>query len=165
MASEPDLHSLLLGAITARKAQAEAAAEGAGDARWRVGPPKRCECCNSVLSAVGMEVIATDDRLTGHIAAEDPAAVLRQVAEDFDVLTRHYVCSDLNCAGGDCHTCRDEFYPCPEVRSLARRYGLMCTTCDGSRQVKCMAHVAGDGCDELILACPDCVPPAGRWRL
>jgi hypothetical protein len=60
------------------------------------------------------------------IEAESPAAVLRQTAEDLDVLTRHYVCSDLNCGaqGADCHTCRNEFHPCPEILSLARRYGL-----------------------------------------
>lgn len=33
-----------------------------------------------------------------------------------------------------------------------------CSTCGGARTVSCAAHVAGDDCDELVLACPDCGP-------
>lgn len=40
-----------------------------------------------------------------------------------------------------------------------------CSTCGGSGEVHCAAHIAGDGCDELTLACPDCrnVRPAPPW--
>lgn len=32
-----------------------------------------------------------------------------------------------------------------------------CSTCNGTRVVKCAAHIAGDGCEDLALRCPDCV--------
>lgn len=32
-----------------------------------------------------------------------------------------------------------------------------CSTCNGTSVVKCAAHVAGDGCENLSLFCPDCV--------
>jgi hypothetical protein len=31
-----------------------------------------------------------------------------------------------------------------------------CSTCQGLGEVHCAAHVAGDGCDQLRLTCPDC---------
>lgn len=100
-----DLHSVLLEAITARQ---ERAAEAASS--WDlVG-----------IATTGTPPFVAPADVLSHIVAESPDAVLRQTAEDLDVLTRHYVCADLN----DCHTCRDEFHPCPEILSLARRYGL-----------------------------------------
>lgn len=39
-----------------------------------------------------------------------------------------------------------------------------CSTCNGARVVKCAAHIAGDGCEDLALPCPDCTDqsPAAR---
>lgn len=81
----------------------------------------------SVWRSQTISVRATfGDLALEHVATWDPAAVLRGLAEDRDILTRHYVCADSLCGskGSDCHTCRDEFHPCPEIRSLCRRHGL-----------------------------------------
>ncbi len=32
----------------------------------------------------------------------------------------------------------------------------MCETCGGSGFLHCVAHVAGDGCDNMMIRCPDC---------
>lgn len=70
------------------------------------------------------------------IAANDPDRTVRDCAEDLDVLTRHAdhegrcvtcmewcECDDTALVG-DC-PCRDnEPHPCPELRSLARRYQI-----------------------------------------
>jgi len=131
-----DLHSVLLEAITARKARAEvSAAPGSGSWRafggWLAVEVGRCTCAGGGEwpheRHCGYEpMVEVPLQDAEFMAGEDPAAVQRQCAEDLDVLTRHYVCADLNCGGegGDCHTCRDEFHPCPEILSVARRYGL-----------------------------------------
>lgn len=40
-----------------------------------------------------------------------------------------------------------------------------CSTCDGTGEVHCGAHIAGDGRDNLVLPCPACVAvrPAPSW--
>jgi hypothetical protein len=86
------------------------------------------------------------------IEAENPAAVLRQCTRDLRMLQRH--AEDEEC------TMRD----CLDMEEMAEAYGLgPCSTCGqfgGLGQIKCVAHVAGDGCDELVLHCPDCASTA-----
>jgi len=64
-----------------------------------------------------------DDAL--FIAVENPAVVLRHCDEDLDVLERHQQAT----LGGAPLASHDECqcvepWPCPEVLSLARRYGI-----------------------------------------
>ena len=117
------LHDLLEAAVQERLAVAQAAAEGAGSPHWRVGPAKRCECCNSVLAVGGFEVIATDDRLTEHIVANGPDRIIRDCVEDAEVLVQH--------PAPWCTRCR-EMQPCDEVLSLARRHNIPLSTKEGT---------------------------------
>jgi hypothetical protein len=129
----PDFHMRLRVAIQERMELAETAADGSGSARW-IAKQARCECCerimpgdaNGVVPGAHSFIAAFDDRISPHVVANDPATIQQQCIEDFDVLTRHYVCNSLECGskGLDCHTCRDEFHPCPEVQSIGRRYGI-----------------------------------------
>jgi hypothetical protein len=63
------------------------------------------------------------------IEAENPAAVLRQTAEDLAILGLHAPCRgecghhSLALTGPWCHTCRCA-QSCWDNASLARRYGL-----------------------------------------
>jgi hypothetical protein len=43
---------------------------------------------------------------------------------------------------------------------VAEAQGAVCSTCDGARVVPCAAHVAGDGCVDMLIDCPDCDPAA-----
>lgn len=128
-------HSAILAALAELRTTAEAAAEGAGSAEWRVGPEKRCQCCNSVLAGQpGFEVTATDDRLTEHIAAWDPAHSLRWLSWAERVAAEHapipyyivgtgqgWACS-YEWADGDGR--RIDWKNCPHVRGLAGALGL-----------------------------------------
>ncbi len=114
-----DLHQRLLAAIEAEMIIAVAATTGPWTTFddglvWADAPGDPVAGCADLTNAA-------------HIAAQDPATTLRRLAEDRDVLARHPVCVDWeNCggAGSDCHGCRGEFHPCPEILSVARRHGL-----------------------------------------
>ena len=46
-----------------------------------------------------------------------------------------------------------------QILSALADAGLLvppCSTCGGAGSFKCVAHQAGDGCDEGLIACPDC---------
>jgi hypothetical protein len=111
MAAMSTLHERLVAAIDAEQAIAEAA-----DAEWdHVG-----------VATTGVPAFVAPDAVAEHIAAHDPAMTLRRLAEDRDVLARH----GTHFWDGKCDTCyvphhgRFADWPCPEVRSLARRHGL-----------------------------------------
>jgi hypothetical protein len=54
----------------------------------------------------------------------DPAARLRECAEDLDVLQRHHpIEGDSEWCDGD-HAFEPRIIDCPELRSLARRYSI-----------------------------------------
>ena len=68
-----------------------------------------------------------------HIARHDPASVLRGCAADRKVLERH--ATKIQRCGGhsdsphqadcfDCAYCDTRYWPCPDLKDLAERYGL-----------------------------------------
>jgi hypothetical protein len=117
-----NLRSRIEAELDRREPVARTANEGSNRAPWRTGAQKRCECCNSVLSAPGFEVIATDDRLTEHIALHDPADALRRYQHARKVLARH----EPYDADGDPHGCRycGEPTDCFDLTDLAESLGL-----------------------------------------
>jgi hypothetical protein len=122
------LHGQIRAAIEVRQQRARAATPGPWTASGLNMDPYVTADDGHVVAALVRAysecAIALDKDDALFIAAENPAVVLRHCDEDLDVLERHPICTDPNCAGGDCHTCRREFYPCPEVLSLAHRYGI-----------------------------------------
>lgn len=121
-----DLHARLTQAVEERKQRALAAADASGGPEWRVGPPARCQCCDTVVGPRGHQVITEDDRLTAFIAAEDPAFVLCQVARDERVLARHRPHPEDPTACFRCTRLSDEHvaYPCVEACDLADALGV-----------------------------------------
>lgn len=74
----PELHARLVAAVTARRALAEQAADGAGSGEWHLHGPLSCGCCDRIVAtATGKVLTTTDDRITEHVAANDPAQILR----------------------------------------------------------------------------------------
>jgi len=68
-------------------------------------------------------------RLGTFMTTQDPAAVLRGLTEDRDILARHQRDHIYNDQQWHCCVCVDsdmdnERWPCPDVLSLARRHGL-----------------------------------------
>lgn len=118
MSGEPELYEQLFLAVERQAEEARLAAEASGDVRWRVGPQKRCACCNAVLAGQAkFEVIATDDRLTEFIASNDPAARLRTAIFHRYFLRRHRPVLENDTAS--CFTCAGPVWPCPDLRAFA----------------------------------------------
>lgn len=131
-----DLHpavALLLAAHEQAMALAEEAAEATDGGNWRVGGPQSCECCDAVRAGTALVLVA-DDRYSGHVAANDPASVLRRVTAEREILAEH--------APGDmarerdeteCRTCSEPQlgfsgmwaaeHPCRTVLGLAKAWG------------------------------------------
>lgn len=127
-------------AITEALDQAERLARGASPGPWRhVGR-------NMIEPAAPIEVTEADWGRDGHtlmfvhanegqgawsvpdvahIAANDPATVLRAVAADRRVLERHAPCGrfDHNDLSGHCGVCWKR-WPCEDIRDLADRLGV-----------------------------------------
>lgn len=111
--AEPDLHTKLRSAIEERLALAELAGRG-----WP-----------SIIGIVeGDPPFVAPDQITEHIAANDPAFVIRACRADLERLERHtprrwttddtYVMPLCGCSVAD----NDPKRGCPEVRSLAEVY-------------------------------------------
>lgn len=125
----PDLHARLLAAITRRRELAEAA-EMLQPSPWSSSGRR----WGSVLAAPGFGHVAHDveDAACGdHIAANDPAQILRDTTAHLRVLERHKpreavvaecsVCIERIDDGGNCgHYAPD--WPCPDIEDLASVY-------------------------------------------
>lgn len=134
-----DLHAVLLAAITARQERAQAAAEGwptnweayahepgARDRDperevWLVGAEELDTMNGKLICEVGQHDRA--ELIARLIAAEDPAAVLRQCTEDLAILDQHPHGHNIVTGAHVCVGCLDPS-PCGWVLSLARRYGI-----------------------------------------
>lgn len=100
-----DLHEQLREAITIRKAVAVGGAIPFGP-RWSI---------RMTAGALGPDAAE-------HIAAHDPAAVLRHCERDLKVLGRHYRMPQHPTRW--CRWCLDAPWPCVEIRDLAEAYGI-----------------------------------------
>lgn len=140
-----DLHAALLEAITARKARAEAASPGP----WIICDPNEGSGAlpfwnvvnDAYLNPSGDDEPVLDVELhvgskadADLIAAEDPAAVLRQCERDLKVLARHAAgdpkggddtvacagCTHINFSAWECWSA----WPCIEITDLAAAYAI-----------------------------------------
>ena len=129
----PDLHGWITQQITLAVAVAEEAADGAGSAHWRAAETASCDCCVHLRTEDGGLLCTPDSRYADHIAAHDPAAVLRRCTADRKILARHTLNPDVHyepaCKGcgtyGDMELSETEnLNECPELLDLAEGYGL-----------------------------------------
>lgn len=125
------LHARIHAAVTARQERAQAATPGP----W--SPPEPDDDGHWVMNgrqgtaeyAVGLTVPYNPraEADAAFIAAENPAFVLAQCAEDLDVLARHahtVVWGGNEPVGARCGFCGTVVDACFEIRSLARRYAI-----------------------------------------
>jgi uncharacterized protein DUF6221 len=125
-----DLHDQIRAAVEARRERAQAAGTGSAAEWYRYERYVEAKHPHPQIFDADEEPVlwlAMDgtQAVMDHIAAENPAVVLRHCAEDLDVLERHRSAFDepqlcWSCFRGDDYLP----YPCPEVLSLARRYGI-----------------------------------------
>lgn len=120
-----DLHAQLDAAVRARLEVARAAADVHGAPHWGCQLTdtgwRACTPAEDGISVSGVEEVAE------HVAANDPATVIRMCERDLRVLARHKVCKQVNhfhATGGACHQCSD-LQPCPDIRDMAVAYGLL----------------------------------------
>jgi len=126
-----DLHERLTAAVEARLEVARAATPGP----WAPDHPWLSDVVNSaLLGAVADCSVGTGYRAQSledarHIAAHDPATVIRHCERDLRVLRRHKVCHGLDPAYcphpqfNACHRCAQN-HPCDEIRDLAEAYAV-----------------------------------------
>lgn len=125
----PDLHTWLTEQITAAEHTAQQASAAGAD--WGVDLPAA-----RVTAAHGL-VAKTTGKWAWHIAAHDPAAILRRCAADRRILARHNVnpdWADWPSQAAACHGCgvysdcdwpvTDNLNDCPELLDMAHAYGL-----------------------------------------
>jgi hypothetical protein len=131
----PDLHDWITQQITLAVAVAEEAADGAGSAHWRAAETASCDCCVHLRTEDGGLLCTPDSRYADHMAAHDPAAVLRRCEADRRILTRHRLNPDAYWSeAAACHGCgtfgdcddpvTDNLNDCPELLDLAHAHGL-----------------------------------------
>jgi hypothetical protein len=117
-----DLHDQIRAAIEARRGLAQAASDGP----WTIHGMSIRGFTH--LNRSGCLVVRhTWPQEAAHIVANDPATILRHCDEDLDVLKRHALdemdyCSSCFWKDGEEHFLY--LRSCPEVLSLARRYGI-----------------------------------------
>lgn len=128
-----DLHAWITQQVDLRVAEAEEAADGAGDAHWQAAEEASCECCVHLRTAAGGLLCTPDSRYVDHMAANDPAAVLRRCEADRRILARHRLDPNVTyepaCEG--CGTYGyadlsnvDNLNDCPELLDLAHAHGI-----------------------------------------
>lgn len=110
---------------------AEEAAEVWGDGVWyyRIGA-EGWEIHPD--AATGHVIAVSTEETVKHIVNTDPASVLRGLAEDRDILARHANKGYPGFGPDLCGWCSEDLgaeqvevhWPCPEVKSLARRHGI-----------------------------------------
>jgi len=127
-----DLHGQIRAAIEARRGRAQAAGTGSAAEWYRYERYVEAKHPHPQIFDADEEPVlwlAMDgtQAVMDHIAAEDPATVLRHCDEDLDVLERHALdgmdhCSSCFWQDGEHYFLYS--YSCPEALSLARRYGI-----------------------------------------
>lgn len=122
-----DLYSRLLAAVQAHKALAEAAVllDGHRPTRDWTHDRKAVMAGEAILVQPNEWFGPTE--VAAHIAANDPAFVIRACDRDLKVLQRHQLVDDHE--DGDelwCNGCRgyDPPWPCIEIREIAPVYGI-----------------------------------------
>lgn len=126
----PDLHTWLTEKITAAEHTAQQAANAG--TRWSVDLPAA-----KITTAEGFKVANTKEPWARHIAAHDPAAVLRRCAADRRILARHntdpayahdrlwsVACNGCGTAGDCDDPVTENLNDCPELLDMAAAYGL-----------------------------------------
>lgn len=132
-----DLHGWITQQVDLRAAEARGAADGAGDTHWQAAEEANCECCVHLRTKSGGLLCTPDSRYADHMAAHDPAAVLRRCEADRRILDRHDTDPDsasdrlfaTACHGcgtfGDCDDpVTENINDCPELLDLAHAHGL-----------------------------------------
>ncbi|MGW3321103.1 DUF6221 family protein [Streptomyces virginiae] len=126
----PDLHDWISQQIDERESLARQASLNGAD--WTVDLPM-----SAIRANDGFAVATSSGTWAWHIAANDPAAVLRRCAADRKILARHSVdprradwpseATACNGCGvyGDCDwPVTDNLNDCPELLDLAEGYGI-----------------------------------------
>lgn len=113
------IRTLILKRVEELEEEARRISYEAGGSRWRVGPLANCECCSQIINDGSVQVLTMDGLLAEYVVYWDPEEILRNLAEDRDVLTRHSLAFDNE----ECK-CGYDYESCPDVLSLARRRGI-----------------------------------------
>jgi len=125
-----DLHDRIRAAIEARRERAQAAATDSAAEWYRYERYVEAKHPHPQIFDADEEPVlwlAMDgtQAVMDHIAAENPATVVRHCAEDLDVLERHQQATLGGAPLASHDECRCvEPWPCAEVLSLARRYEI-----------------------------------------